>query len=146
MCVCISCNHWSDQESNEESQTNLIVSHTHPRTSSLAMFFFFFPSNYSDASTKISSWERTENLSRARCGGSETNAIEARCCRRQEQKTHGIWGVPSVPCSHRIPQRGDSLLVWPSWTTSNCSWASRAALKSPCVGKAVGGRFILQGV
>lgn len=112
-CVCIYCNHWSDQESNEEPQTSLIVSPTHPRTSFLSVVFFpllitvmLLPKSAAESTAHRKPFQDQVWWQWDKC-----HWDLARRCPRQEEKTHGIWGVPSVPCSYSIPQIGDSLFI-----------------------------------
>lgn len=111
-CVFIYCNHWSDQERNEKSQISLIIFPTHPRTSFLSVFLFPLL-----ITVMILPKSAAENTAHSTTGKHRGKPLQdqvrrqwdkchrelARCCHSQEDKTHGMWGMSSVPCSYRIP-------------------------------------------
>ena len=101
MYVFIYCNRWSDQESNEKSQTNLTIFPAHPRTSFLSVVFF--PSNYSDDITQISSWEPSS---------------------QHRRQTHGkTFAGSGVMAVRRVPPRTGKVLAQPggqnTWDLGN---------------------------
>lgn len=116
MCVCV-FTATSDQPKKAMrtlKQTSLFSLHT----PGLLFFpwFLFSPSNYSDAVTQISSWEHSTQKTFSG-PGVETNATEtwkdAVPGRRRK------WDLGSPLCSLQLqePQIGDSLFIWPLWTT-----------------------------
>lgn len=123
-CVFVYCGHWSDQKSNEGSQS-LIIFPAHPRTSLFFCGFFpllirvmILPKLAAENTVYNTVGKHTGKplQDQVRWQRDKCHQEPVRCCHSQEDKTKGIWGISSLPCSCGIPEICYSLFLYSLWT------------------------------